>query len=287
MAQNFWYPPGSSQAGIITVNQGTTPWVVADSAAETSLASIDTKTPTVGQKTMAASSPVVIASDQSAVPVSAASLPLPSGASTAALQTSGNASLSSIDGKIVNDTISATGSLTGANAVTLDVRGMNAVFANIGPGQGSLAGSVDFQGTVDGTTWYPISGSNLALLDGQVPSTTSTEGIFAFNVAGLLTFRLYGGAPSPAVNVYMRAQKDTSVLNQILAVTFVKDSTMIEKTASSDVTSAFDYRSFSYVGITQKIDTIVYKSGGSGGTTVATQTFGYDGSDRLTSITTT
>lgn len=64
-----------------------------------SLASIDGKTPTVGQKTMAASSPVVIASDQSAVPVSAASLPLPTGASTSALQTTGNTSLASIDSK--------------------------------------------------------------------------------------------------------------------------------------------------------------------------------------------
>jgi hypothetical protein len=35
----------------------------------TSLASIDTKTPTLGQKTMAASSPVVIASNQSAIPI--------------------------------------------------------------------------------------------------------------------------------------------------------------------------------------------------------------------------
>lgn len=82
-----------------------------------------------GQATMANSSPVVIASDQSAVPissatlattakqdllltelqlkadltetqpVSAASLPLPAGASTSALQTTGNTSLSSIDTK--------------------------------------------------------------------------------------------------------------------------------------------------------------------------------------------
>lgn len=37
-------------------------------------------TPTVGQKAMAASLPVVIASDQGAIPISAASLPLPSGA---------------------------------------------------------------------------------------------------------------------------------------------------------------------------------------------------------------
>ena len=41
-----------------------------------------------GQSLMAASLPVVIASDQSAVPVSAASLPLPTGAATAALQPS-------------------------------------------------------------------------------------------------------------------------------------------------------------------------------------------------------
>jgi hypothetical protein len=65
----------------------------------TSVASIDTKTPTVGQKAMAASSPVVVASDQSAVPVSAASLPLPAGAATSALQTTGNTSVASIDTK--------------------------------------------------------------------------------------------------------------------------------------------------------------------------------------------
>jgi len=39
---------------------------------------------TLGQKAMAASTPIVIASDQSAVPVSAASLPLPAGAATEA-----------------------------------------------------------------------------------------------------------------------------------------------------------------------------------------------------------
>lgn len=59
------------------------------------------------------------------------------------------------------------------------------------------------------------------------------------------------------------------------------------KMASSDVSEDFDYRAFAYVGATNKIDTITYKTGGSGGTTVATQTFGYDGSDRITSITKT
>jgi hypothetical protein len=58
----------------------------------TSLASIDTKTPSLGQALMAASSPVVIASNQSTLPVSAASLPLPSGAAT-------EVTLSAINGK--------------------------------------------------------------------------------------------------------------------------------------------------------------------------------------------
>lgn len=44
----------------------------------------DTKQPVLGQATMANSTPVTIASDQSAVPVSVVSLPLPAGASTEA-----------------------------------------------------------------------------------------------------------------------------------------------------------------------------------------------------------
>lgn len=52
-----------------------------------------------GQATMTNSQPVVIASDQSVVPVSASSLPLPSGASTSAKQDTGNTSVASIDTK--------------------------------------------------------------------------------------------------------------------------------------------------------------------------------------------
>jgi len=67
---------------------------------ESDTTSIDGKLGSLGQKTMAGSAPVVLASDQSAVPVSASSLPLPTGAATAANQTTGNGSLSSIDGKL-------------------------------------------------------------------------------------------------------------------------------------------------------------------------------------------
>lgn len=81
-----------------------------------SLSSIDTKTPALGQALAAASVPVVLTAAQIATltplssvsvnnfpatqPVSAAALPLPSGASTSALQTTGNNSLASIDSKL-------------------------------------------------------------------------------------------------------------------------------------------------------------------------------------------
>ena len=67
----------------------------------TSLGNIDTKLPaTLGQKAMAASLAVVIASDQSAVAISAAALPLPSGASTLAEQQTQSTTLSAISGKL-------------------------------------------------------------------------------------------------------------------------------------------------------------------------------------------
>lgn len=46
---------------------------------------------------------------------------------------------------------------------------------------------------------------------------------------------------------------------------------------------AHDYISLSYTG--SNLTGVVYKDGGSSGTTVATLTLGYDGSNNLTSIT--
>lgn len=56
----------------------------AGAATEATLAAMNTKTPALGQAAMATSSPVVIASNQSAIPVTATTLPLPAGASTEA-----------------------------------------------------------------------------------------------------------------------------------------------------------------------------------------------------------
>jgi hypothetical protein len=82
-------------------------------ATETTLSGINGKLGSLGQKTMANSAPVVIASDQSAIPASqsgtwnitniSGTVSLPTGAATAAAQTSGNTSLTNIAGATLVD----------------------------------------------------------------------------------------------------------------------------------------------------------------------------------------
>jgi len=96
-------PSGASTSALQTSGNTSLATIAGDTT------SIDGKTPALGQAAMTASVPVALASDQSALavtgtffqatqPVSASALPLPSGASTSALQTSGNTSLSTIAG---------------------------------------------------------------------------------------------------------------------------------------------------------------------------------------------
>ncbi len=47
----------------------------------------------------------------------------------------------------------------------------------------------------------------------------------------------------------------------------------------------YDYISLTYVGATDNVATVTYKTGGSGGATVAVLTLTYDGSSRITSVT--
>lgn len=74
----------------------------------------------LGQAAMAASIPVVIASDQSAVPISAASLPLPSGAATEATLSALNGKVTTVDTDNVTivSSVLPTGAATSANQTT-------------------------------------------------------------------------------------------------------------------------------------------------------------------------
>lgn len=86
-----------------------------------SLASIDGKVPA---NLTVTSTRLLVDGSGVTQPVSAASLPLPSGASTSAAQTTGNSSLSSIDGKVpANLTVTSTRLLVDGSGVTQPVSG--------------------------------------------------------------------------------------------------------------------------------------------------------------------
>lgn len=153
----------------------------------------------LGSKLSAASLPVVIASDQAAVAVSAASLPLPTGAATASNQSTANSSLSSIDAKLpalVSSRVPVDGS-----GVTQPVSD-SAVQSRIGAttdaeasGDGSaiavlkrirtlLGGTLTVTGGGGGTEYTtdavapgsPVGTTTLGIRDDQVAAVTPAEG---------------------------------------------------------------------------------------------------------------
>lgn len=135
----------------------------------------------LGQKTMAASFPVVVASDQSTIPISAASLPLPTGASTSVLQrlpvTTTAISIAPAGPPIV---------------VTLD-GDTTAVLTITDASDGIITGEI----SPDGITWRPIPQLVLDTLTSLDPGlyqnniSGSTPGLtVGFNVAGALKFRV-------------------------------------------------------------------------------------------------
>lgn len=126
---------------------------------------------TLGQNTMAASTPVVIASDQSAVPISAASLPLPSGAATAANQTTlGSQTTKLNDGTTTVAVTLANALKVDGSAVTQPVSGT--VTANVGTTGGlaldvTLTGGTQKTRITDGTNDAAVSAANALKVDGS------------------------------------------------------------------------------------------------------------------------
>lgn len=127
-----------------------------------------------GQATMANSLPVVIASDQSAVPISAASLPLPSGAATAALQTQPGVDIGDVT---INNGAgaSAVNIQDGGNSITID--GIVAV-SSISAGTNYIGKVRPTDGVTDAEI-VPLAGYNaqaVAIVDGAGAQITSFGG---------------------------------------------------------------------------------------------------------------
>ena len=146
-------------------------------------------------------------------PVTVASLPLPSGAATAARQDTGNTSLSSIDGKLsslgqkamtasapvvlasdqskVNvytpDTKSLSNSITGdGQSVTVSCADRASVLVDV---SGTYVGTLSFEVSIDGVLWktyYGVEGSGLT----QTSSIADVENYVKFDTTGWQQFRV-------------------------------------------------------------------------------------------------
>jgi len=181
-----WKVDGSAVIQPISVTSLPLPTGAASSTLQTtgnsSLSSIDSKTPTLGQKAMATSTAVVVASDQSSIPVSGpltdtqlrasaipinvASLPLPNGASTEASLAAAKTDLDNIYTKLTDG-----GQKTQITSLPTLPTGSNTI-GKIDQGVGGLSAWV-----IDGSAVvHPISASSLPLPTGAATSTLQTTG---------------------------------------------------------------------------------------------------------------
>ncbi len=90
-------------------------------------------------------------------------------------------------------------------------------------------GTVNFLASIDGTEFFDISGTDIILLDGQIPqSSAGVNHSYSFNVAGFKTFRLRNlGVTGSDVTVALGAHPGISVLNQLQAVTYITSSSAL------------------------------------------------------------
>lgn len=208
----------------------------------TSVASIDTKTLTAGQKTMAASYPVVLASDQSSIPVAATlqassavigHVIVDSGTLTAVTAiTNALPAGSNVIGHVISDTGSTTAvtQATGSNLhMVVDSGTITAVTAitNALPAGSNIIGNVRVDQTTPGTTnGVAIAqvGANTVLTGNGVTGTgslrvtlasdTSTNtNPFSTNQKGLAT------ANAPITNDYSSVNVTTAAYTQLIAST--------------------------------------------------------------------
>lgn len=121
-----------------------------------------------GQKTMANSLPVAIASDQSAIPISAAALPLPAGAATAANQTNATQKTQIVDGS--------------GNVIASTANAINANITNF-PGTQPISGTVtvvqptgtNLHAVLDATSTTAVTQATAANLNATVVQSSGTN----------------------------------------------------------------------------------------------------------------
>jgi len=241
-------PNISRGSGVMDANT-TRVTLASDGPTVTALSSIDSKTPAL----VSGRQPV----DGSGVtqPISASSLPLPTGAATETTLASVNGKLPALNAgsvpvlvqngqlEVQNDTgnpipvgpaalVQFTGSASAAfvDLYSADVsayRGVNFIIT------GTFSATVSFQVSNDNTTWYSLGCYNLSLATVLATNTTAS-GAFTGSLNGFRYFRLYMGAyTSGTVNVTGNLTREIPSYALSPATTVTANSTIRAETTSS------------------------------------------------------
>lgn len=117
---------------------------------------------------------------------------------------------------------SVTASATTNTNMDLNVEGFGGVALDL---FGTWTGTVDFQASVDGVNFRPISGTDMILFDGQIPVSTNTAGLFKFDVTGFKTFRAVIAPITGTIQARALASKASGITTGLLAPIFASSKT--------------------------------------------------------------
>lgn len=196
------------------------------------------------------------------------------GASTAAKQDTGNASLASIDSKLTNPLPVSAASLplpSGA-ATEATLSSLNGKITAVNTGAVVVSSSALPTGAATEATLSSLNGKVTAVNTGAVVVSSSALPTGAATESTLSSLN----AKVTAVNTGA-----VVVSSSALPSGAATEATIAARLSGSFVPHAYDEVVITYVGASTDIDTIVYKLASS---TVKTLTMSYDGSDRLSGV---
>mgnify|MGYP003393094264 CR=1 FL=1 len=145
---------------------------------------------TQGQKAMAVSTPVVIASDQSAVPVSGT---VTANQGTAA---AGTAGWPVVGGNVARATATWTSATALDTVLAVSITGYSSVLVTLNQGTTITAGGVIFEGSDDGVNWYRVLGASSRLGSADIVGSgyvfvANLNETWRFSTAGFSNFRVH------------------------------------------------------------------------------------------------
>ncbi len=147
---------------------------------------------------------------------------------------------------------------------------------------GTFVATITFEATIDLTNWVAVQAKNEN--DGSVATTATAAGLYSFHIAGYrrararvtwtsgtsITVTAKGTELAPGVSM-----ADVDISDAIS--TEAKQDVIIGELEAQNslIQDTYDYIGLTYTG--SNLTTVVYKTGGAGGTTVSTLTLAYTG----------